>query len=370
MSFGTSVGIITDGPGADAFRSIVPSRYSLPAGQQIVHGQVFRRNLFSVPGRNDNYPAFSAGDSYVLPTSANSGYIAGVYNGVTIQNTNSVAQSQPFGMRRVGVSSVRAAVLNGGTAISVGTLVGFSAVSGASTYDVATQVGSYIVGASLGLVMGYQINTTTATAVSATGSQTINLTSTIGVTTATPLTLDYGQSTAETVTPTAVTAQVCANGNIVVGGTFSAGTVLTANVNGVSVSYTVVSGDTNLTGAAASFAKAINASAIVNGIGAVVAPAVAVSGTVYFTALAGGTPGNSITLTASAVGGTTTATASGATLASGAYGTITANFQQTHATGAVVLGQQTNVNGVIIPVPSGTGTMNVANVLVDLSGLM
>lgn len=367
MGFGMTPGIITDGPGADGWRQVIPLRFVLPTGQQIFKGAVLRRNLASVVGRNDTYAQFSQADLGVLSTNAAAGFVAGVAIANPATNTSGVSTPQSVGVVRQGVVPVRAAAIAGGTAVTIGSLLGFSAATGASTYDLPTVQGSYVIGAALGYVTGFQISTVLSGAVNSIGAQTVAVQNTDGVTTGTTLTLDFSTPYQEAVTPSAVTAQVKANANITVGGTFSAGTVLTATVNGVAVSYTVVAGDTNLAGAAASFAKAINASAIVNGTSAVVGPVTSAAGVVYFTALNGGTPANSVTFTTSAAGGTTTATASSATLVNGTYGTITATFLYTHAANTVVIGQNVTIGATIIPVPSATGGINVDTVLCDVA---
>lgn len=367
MSFGLTPGIITDGPGADSYRTAIPVRVSVNAGSQIFNGQAFKRNINAVVGRNDLYPQYSQGDQGALPTSAAAGFVAGVYNGAIVSNSNNVPTNVGIAIVRLGVVRVRCAALNGGTAVTVGSILGFSAALGASTFDVPTVQGSYVIGAALGCVIGYQIQTALAATLSGTGLQTVNVANTDGITTSTALTIDYGQSVLETVTPTAVTPQVKSNGTITVGGTFSAGTILNATVNGIPVSYTVVSGDTTVAGAAASFARAINASSIVQGTNAVVGPAVAPAAIIYLTAINGGTQQNGATLTASAVGGTTTAVVSGSTLTGGVFGTITAPFLNVHALGATILGQNTLNGATIIPVPAATGGINIDTVLCDLA---
>jgi len=369
MAFGATPGIITDGPGADSFRSIIPIRYSLTSGNQVFPGACFKRNLLQVVGRNDTYPQYSNGDQGVLPTSASSGFVAGVYRGTAVTNASGASASVGLGLVRQGVTPVRVGALNGGTAITVGSLVGFSAATGAASYDIPT-IQTYTIGAMIGYVTGYQIATALQTAVTATGSQTVSVMNTDGITTSTAITLDYGNnSIQEAVTPSAVTAQVKANGTFtptVVSA--AAGTVITVTIGGVAATYTTVSGDTTATLVGTHVAAAINASAIVNGSGAVIAPAVAVSGVVYFTALTGGTGNNSITLTAtSSSTGNYTVAVSAATFANGTYGTVTATFQYTHTIGAIVIGQNLVSGGSIIPVPAATGGFNIDTVLVDVA---
>lgn len=367
MAFGLGPGTITDGPGADSYRNVIPIRFPLGGGNAIARGQAFKRNINTVVGRNDLYPQFSQGDQAVLATNAAAGFVAGVFPGPITANTNNVAAGTSIALVRQGVTPVRTAVLNGGTAVTIGSVLGFSAAVGASTYDTPTVQGSYVLGATLGYVIGYQINTALAGALTGTGSQTVNVANTNGITTATALTVDYGQAVQESITPTAVTNQAKANGNITVGGTFSAGSVLTATINGVAVSYTVVAGDTTLAGVATSLAKAINAAAAVLGINAVIGQAVASAAVVYLTALANGTAANATTLTVGAVGGTTTLTASGATFTGGTFGTITAPFLQPHASGATIIGQNTTGGATIIPIPAATGGINIDLVLCDIA---
>lgn len=368
MSFGASPGIITNGPGADSWRTNVPAAVSVPAGFQVFKGAIFRRNINVVAGSNYNYPQYSAADQGVLPTNASAGFVAGAYAGNGISNTNSVAQTSVINLRSQGLAPVRCGALNGGTAITVGSLIGFSAAAGASTYDVPT-IQTYTVGSAVGYVVGYQILTSLLNAQTSTGSQAVSVLSTNGITTSTALTIDPGTNVQETVTPTAVTASVRANATFtptVVSA--AAGTVITVTVNGVSATYTTVSGDTTATLTAAHVATAINASAIVNGTGAVIAPAVAISGVVYFTSLLPGTGPNSYTLTAtSSSTGNYTVAVSGATFANGTYGTFTAPFAFNHAAGAVVIGQNTTSGGSIIPVPAATGGFNVDLVLCDIA---
>ena len=367
MAFGTNPGLVSDGLGADAYRQIVPGRYTVAAGAQIPKGQIFKRNVTIAPGRNDLAPVFSQADVWATPTSGACGLMAGAYPGNPITNTNSVGVTYNVPLVRQGVTSVRCGTLNGGTAVTIGSILGSTAALGASTYDVPTVPGGYVIGGTIGIVVGYPIQTSSLTAVSAAGTNTISVLNTDGISTSTALTVDYGLPTLEIFTPSAVTAQVKSYGSITLGGTAAANTVLTATVAGVSASYTTVAGDTTTTIAATNFAKAINQSLIVQGINALVAPAVSVGAVVYFTALNAGTASNAITLTASAVGGTVTATASGATLANGTYGTVTGTFQNPHGAGSIVNGTNTTNGATLIPAPAATGGFNIDTVLCDIA---
>jgi hypothetical protein len=366
MSQGAVPGIITDGLAADSYRQAVVGRVSVATGNQILNGAVFRRNINAVVGRNDLYPQYSSGDQAVLPTSAASGFVAGVYNGAPIVNSTGATATYSVPLFRQGVAKVRVGSLNGGTAITVGSLVGFSAATGASTYDIPT-IQTYTVGSALGYVIGYPIQTALQAAVTATGSQTVAVYNTAGITTSTAIAIDTGTSVAEFVTPSAVTQQVKANGSVTLGGTWATGTTLTVTVNGVSTTYvTGTNGDNSNATSATQLAKIINASSIVYGSGAVVAPSVVSGSVVYFTALNPGTASNSITLTASS-SSAMTCVASGATLSGGTYGTITATFASTHTANATVVGQNNISGGNIISIPAATGGFSVDTVLVDIA---
>jgi hypothetical protein len=369
MAFGLGPGVITDGIGADGFKTGVPFSVPVGANSQVLPGTALKRNILTVVGRNDSYPNLSAPDQACYATSANSGYAAGVVYGTqkqALSNTNSIAGNVRLSLCRSGVVPTRVAALAGGAAITIGALVGFSAAVGASTSDIPTVQGSNVPGAALGIVTAYQIVTaTTAPAVNP-GAQTITVTSTDGITTATALAVDPNLPTAETVTPTAVTAGVRATDSLTVAGTFAAGSVLTAIINGTTVTYTVLASDTNNAGAAASFAKAINASAVVAGLAPILLPAQVAANVIYLTASNQGTAANAYTLTASATG-TNTVTAATATFTGGVAGSITAPFANAHASGAIVLGQNTTFGATLIPVPAATGSLNVGLVSVDLA---
>jgi hypothetical protein len=88
---------------------------------------------------------------------------------------------------------------------------------------------------------------------------------------------------------------------ITLGGTFHAGDQLTATINGTAVEYTVVSGDTNLAGAATSFAAAI-AAASISGISATASTdVVTITGPVNTLTVGVAGTGHTITLTAGAI---------------------------------------------------------------------
>lgn len=117
-----------------------------------------------------------------------------------------------------------------------------------------------------------------------------------------------------------------ATGSVALGGTFKAGDIVTVTVAGNAVPYTLVAGDTNLAGAAASIAAALNANATFKaGYEAFVASGSTVTIESKTTTAA--------TLTAAVTGTTptTTATASGATLTAGgaSMGTWNARFDGT-----------------------------------------
>ncbi len=370
MAFGAGPGLISDGIGADSYKAGVPGIWQAPAGQQMFAGATMRRNILAVVGRNDLYPNLSQGDQVVTGTNASAGFVAGVVAASTkqnLQNTNATPAALKLFLVRQGVVPVRAAVLAGGTAVTVGSMLGFSAALGAATTDVPIVQASYTVGAMVGTVTAYQIATATVGTVPVAGSQTVTVLNTDGMSTTVPLTIDVGNAVQETVTPTAVTAQVRANATITLGGTISTGTVITVVINGITVVYTVLATDTTLTIAAASLAKAINATLAVYGIPPYINPAQSAAAVVYLTAASPGTGPNAYTLTAAGVGGTTTATASGSTFSGGTYGSFTAPFNFTHGAGAVVLGQNLVSGASIIPVPAATGGIAVDTVLVDVA---
>lgn len=370
MAFGAGPGLITDGIGADSYKAGIPGIFSAPPNQQVFTGQTMRRNILTVVGRNDAYTQFSQGDQVVNGTNPSSGFVAGVVLGNTkqnLQNSNTTPGPLKLFLVRQGVTPVRVAALAGGTAVTIGSMVGFSAALGAATTDVPIVQATYTVGAMVGVVTAYQIITATVGSVAVAGSQTVTVQNTDGINTATALTFDSGNPAQETVTPTAVTAQVRANGSVTLGGAASAGTLITVTINGIIVTYTTTAADTTLTIAAASLAKAINASLAVYGIVSYINPATSTAAVVYLTSANAGTGPNSYTLAATASGGTVTATASGATFTGGTYGSLTATFNYTHGPGAIIFGQNLVSGSTIVPVPAATGGMNVDTVLVDVA---
>lgn len=124
-----------------------------------------------------------------------------------------------------------------------------------------------------------------------------------------------------------------AAGLITIAGSFSAATVIsgviTNGTNAVNYTYTTVAGDTNIAGVCASLAKAINATLAVNGSTAFLQTVTATATTVVPKANFAGAAGNAITITASAVGGTVTATATSpfaGGAAPGVLATLTAKY--------------------------------------------
>jgi hypothetical protein len=141
------------------------------------------------------------------------------------------------------------------------------------------------------------------------------------------------------------TSGVPASGTYTVGGAFTAGQTVTANIAGIAVPITPVAGDTNNTGVATRLAALINANTNLISTGPFagfplnkVVGASSAAAVVTVQAIACGTAGNSITTTA-ITNSTQTLTAGAATLTAGANSTaITTNPVDTFATN---LGQYT-----------------------------
>lgn len=109
---------------------------------------------------------------------------------------------------------------------------------------------------------------------------------------------------------------VAASQTVTIGGTFHAGDVVNITVGSLpEISYTTVSGDTNLNGVATSVASAINADASLN----TVVKASAAGAVVTITALIAGTGFNGTAISASVTGSgaTETATVGAGTFAGG-----------------------------------------------------
>lgn len=107
---------------------------------------------------------------------------------------------------------------------------------------------------------------------------------------------------------------------VTIGGTFKAGDVVTVTVGGVATAYTVKAADTDLAGAAAAIAVALNSNLAFTALATAAADGAVVK-------LVAKNASNAITLTAAVTGTlpTTTATASGATFANG--GTDVGTFE-------------------------------------------
>jgi hypothetical protein len=109
-----------------------------------------------------------------------------------------------------------------------------------------------------------------------------------------------------------------AQGTVTIGGTFQAGDIVNVTLGGVLTSYTVLAGDTNLTGVATAVAKALNNNPLFANL------AIAQSSAAVVTIISK-SPSNTTTLvaTVTGTGPTITATASGATLTGGGSSILT-----------------------------------------------
>ena len=372
-------GSIVDGPNAGTDWLEFEGALQVPAGLCIAQGQVYKRNILALQGPNYQYPQQSSGDRVVLPNSTSAGYVYGVYQGPQlVAPAGGVLPIQPASFRRLGVGQVLCGAVSGGTAVTIGSIVGCSAALGASATNYAT-VQTATIGTLVGVVMAQPINTYLVGAVTATGSQTVQLPNTYAITTSTGLLIDTAQSgVQESVTPTAVVRGVPASGTVtIVVVSAAAGVTITITVNGTAFTYVTTAADTTATNTAADIVAAINASVLTQGPNAVIQYATNAAGviTLAVNPASGaigtqGTAGNAITLTSSSSAtGNFTATASGATFAGGTNSTITAVFANTHAAGAPVYGSNTTNAASVIPVSSATTFYLTGLVTVDIGCL-
>jgi hypothetical protein len=388
--------------------------------------------------------AFASGDTFSsLPlsgaqsgtTTTGAAAAGGVYIGQPQSNPwlsqpagtlNTAIQSFPAMIARTGARLVLAGALNGGTAIKLGdflfkgptlgttSLTPFLLSGGNTTQTIAS------VGNIFGQVIATPIWTTVAAATAAGAGVVMTPTGTNGITTATPLTINPGGSTQETVLPTAVTVTAPAVSTLTVAGTAGSAAIaqITFNIAGYQGSVGLTGPTSTATttftllvaipnGSTATVAAQLIVSAINNsgfgfgapqnilGIGAgaftqsgaslgsplsgPLVYATNAAGVVTFSACNPGVWANTLlTYTITVLNGTTqtfntsvTGSATAVAFASGANGAITATFQNAHNIGENIIGlanviSATDVGQTIIPIPGTAGMQNCGLVYCDL----
>ena len=228
MSF---LGTIQSGPNADSYREQAPAIVGVSAGAIINTGTPLRRSVVQIQGQSPSAYPYSAvtpgltqGDVNVLPTATGGGFIYGVYNGSTVVNNASGAVATSVvtpSVTRAGVTPTLVGVTSGGTAVTIGSIVGMNSlattgnivatalvsnnqVAGANFGTVVTQPIS-TTGAVLGTVVGYPIVTTLVSAQIAGSSVSLPVANVLGFSSTQTLTINPGQFNAETVTPVSFT---------------------------------------------------------------------------------------------------------------------------------------------------------------------
>jgi hypothetical protein len=445
----TDVGNLQTGLNADSSYAALNGQVLVPVGGYLPIGYPVARNITSIQGNYlsrfaalPGFSSFANGDNFVsLPLSGfqtgatlttGASISGGVYAGPPVGNPwlaqpagtlNTQPLQQQAILARSGYRLALVGVANGGTAVKVGDFVTKGATLGTTSlapYLISSGPSTWVSGNTVGQVCQGPIWTSLGAALTAPGtSQVAQPWSTNGITTATPITINPGQSNQETVTPTAVTATSPAVSTLTVAGTAgSASTVqLTFNVSGYQGSagltgptgtlttiftllIPIVNGAT-ATIAAQTIVSAVNASGFafgapqnIYGIGAgsfiqsgtaagtpqngPLVYAQNSAGVITFSAAMPGIWANTLlTYTITVLTGTTqtfntnvAGSATAVAFASGVNGAVTATFANAHAIGEPIIGvnniiNTSDVGATIIPVPGTTGMQNVGLVYVD-----
>jgi hypothetical protein len=298
---------------------------------------------------------FSPTATVGVPTwSVNAGKLLGVYQGATFTTTIAF---QPINVQNTGLGVVLMSA-EAATAVNVNSNLLMSvAITGG---HVGARAAAFAAGTQVGQATSAPVNTTFTGPVGA-GSNSVVLGSNtiIGATSGIPLANIYGITTTtvllvdtiqsgvqEAVTPSAIVSGVNANQTLTVAA-IAAGTTMTTTINGIiSLPYTTTAADTATTAAANIIQNINNTPGMLNFI----LPPVNAAGVITVRAIQSGTAYNSMTITASAVGGTATFVAGGATLASGTNSTFTATFANAHGSGQIpVQGIFKTAGSAIIP---------------------
>lgn len=420
MAGNSFVGTVTTGPGADSYREGAPGIVAtIPASGVLNQGTPVRRNYLVIQGQNPAAYAYSGinpslglngGDQVVNCTSTAGGALYGVFDGPTVTNfaqptAAAVATSlvTPY-ITRVGVVPALVGCASGGTAVTVGALVGINALqaasggvaigqaAGAGFLTVITAPATTL-GSVAGTVVGTPIVTALASAVTAGTSVAFNPLSTVGMnvgSTGPALIINPGGANQETVTPSSVAvgifsevtvgfanASAGASNMIVIIGNASTGAIplIPGGIIGVTVACTTATTGSNF---AASVATALNTAFAVYGEAPSNVPGV--GGIRPFGLVTAATSNMSITAAvpsplynavAVSVGtGTSTMTypsSLGATSV-GAYPVCYGTFANNHVSGEPIVGTVITSGATLCPVPQ-PGGVNIALAMVDLSFL-
>ena len=227
MSF---IGTIQTGPNADAYREQAPAIVSVSAGAVINTGTPLRRSVVQIQGQQPSAYPFSAitpgmtqGDINTQLTATGAGFCYGVFNGPTFSNASQVGATSmvtPY-VTRTGITPLLVGVTSGGTAVTVGAVVGMNSLqaqglvatnalvsnnqAGGANFATVVVQPTTVVGSALGTVVGYPIVTNLVSTQVAGAAVTIPVGSVIGFSSTQALTINPGLGNAETVTPTSFT---------------------------------------------------------------------------------------------------------------------------------------------------------------------
>lgn len=393
---------IQTGPNADSYRTGTPALINVASGTTLAQGTPLRRSVTAIQGQNPQVIPYiginpslglNGGDQFVLPNATGGAFVAGVYDSPGVNNIagTSTIQAAISGLSRQGVTPVLCGAVSGGTAITVGCLVGLStaAVNTAATTNFAT-----VQAATNGLFLGVVCATAVATtlgpnAVTGVGAATINPPKINGFATSQAIVVNPGGSNQETVTPTTVTAGTLASNAVSITGTSATAAVtytislasIPYGIGAASVAIAVASGQTNAQ-IATSFGAALNT--LFASYGAAPANIPGVTGTqpfglvqvvsssvVTISAAIPGTYLNSVTLTGFAATSGITATVTNASFGGATAGTanvVVATFASSHAANEPITCAVT-VNGNSLCAIPAAGGATVDLVMVDLTPL-
>ena len=411
MSF---IGTIQSGPNADSYREGAPGIIAtVPASGIVNTGTPVRRNYLAVQGQSpeaypfaNTVPGVTGGDQVVTCTSTAGGWLYGVFNGTTFSNAGGTVATSlvtPY-ISRQGVTPVLVGTASGGTAVTIGSIVGINvlqAASGGVGTGVAAGAGFATVltamattyGSILGVVCGSPIVTANVSAITA-GAATVPVYSTLGMNvgagTGPALVFNPGLANVETVTPTSMSAGVNTQLNVgwanasaglanmtLVLGNASTGAIpgIPGGIIGVTIACTTATTGSNF---AASVATALNnafavygeAPSNIPGVGGI-RPFGLVTAATSVMSITAAIPSPLFNAVAVSVGaGTSTMTypTSLAATSSGSYPVIVGTWANNHLPNEPVVGSVNTSGATLCPIPQ-PGGVNVALAMVDLSGL-
>jgi hypothetical protein len=422
------IGNNQNGLAADASALTLNGTVQVPPGGVLpTAGYPLARNLLaqqggylsafaSVPGLG----SYASGDAYVSLTNPAAGWAGGIASGPGVKNKwlvdgnttlNTQTKAAPIVVARKGLLLALVGAANGGTAVAVGNTVGKSAVSGASAGPYLAYQGAAALGSTYGLVAAFPIWTALSAAVAAGAAQSVAVWNSAGIATTVPIIINPGGPNAETVLPTAVTAQAPAVAQLAIAGTAGSASIvqITFTLAGYSGStgvapagtattvFTVsvpIPAGTTAAGAANLIAAALLATGFtfgapqnIFGIGSGTfaqttgAPSTGplvfltnAAGTLTFSAAMPGAWANTmLSYTVTVLNGTTQTyntavggSAAPVAFAGGVNGAFTATFQNGHAPGEPVVGLNNILGSTVVPVPATAGQQNLALAYVDV----